>query len=75
MELEITARQQIIEEVINDGEDLVARQHKAKKQIRRKIEDLQQKWDKLNEYAEARRIRLEEASQSHQVSCMISVIY
>ena len=71
LELEIGARQQTIEGVMQTGEELARAGHRSNNIILAQIDELQEKWSRLNEFAEARRYRLEEASQSHQVTYLI----
>ncbi|XP_022090941.1 spectrin beta chain, non-erythrocytic 5-like isoform X2 [Acanthaster planci] len=66
LELEIVGRQQIIEGVMQTGEELARAGHPSSNVILAQIDELQEKWARLNEFAEARKYRLEQAAQSHQ---------
>ncbi|XP_070576983.1 spectrin beta chain, non-erythrocytic 5-like isoform X4 [Ptychodera flava] len=66
LEAEMVARERICDTVCATGEELIKAKHYAKKDIQLRIDSLKEKWEKLKEYAEKRRFRLEDAVQAHQ---------
>ncbi|XP_074649217.1 spectrin beta chain-like isoform X2 [Tubulanus polymorphus] len=66
LEAELDARWPVCEKVCNNGADLVRSKHPNSKDIRKRIEDLQEKWDTLREMCDSRRTRLNDAVEAHQ---------
>ena len=55
------------EKVCAVGQDLVNKGHKAKSEIGSRIRNLMDLWKTLQELAKARRTKLEDAVEAHQV--------
>ncbi|XP_071961269.1 spectrin beta chain, non-erythrocytic 1-like [Antedon mediterranea] len=66
LESEITARQAIIEGVIATGEELINSGHTKSSKVKRRIDELREKWNKLNEFCESRKVRLQESAAAHR---------
>ncbi len=61
------ARNSQFDEVCQVGESLIQNNHYAKRDIKIRINSLKEKWHKLRDLADKRRIQLEDAYESHQV--------
>ena len=63
----MSARHPAFEELCQCGEELIANKHKDSGELRRRINTLKDRWQKLRDLAKQRKTRLEDASESHQV--------
>ena len=63
----MTARWPRCQKVCSSGEELVANRHYARKDIKLRCDSLYDKWKKLRDLAAARKTRLDDAYESHQV--------
>ena len=61
------ARRPLSQGVCQSGEELLAAKHYASRDIRQRIKNLKDKWQKLDDLAATRRTKLEDAAESHQV--------
>ncbi|XP_033104188.1 spectrin beta chain-like [Anneissia japonica] len=66
LESEITARQTIIEGVILTGTELITSGHPKSAKVKSRIQELQEKWNLLNQLSEARKVRLQESAEAHR---------
>ena len=69
------ARFRHCEEVCKVGEELINNNHYAKRDIKTRINSMREKWQRLLELSKQRRIRLEDAYESHQVTPETSMVY
>ena len=67
LELEMQARQPGYRQLCGVGEHLINNNHYAKRDIKKRLSSLADKWQKLQDLAKQRRTRLEDAAESHQV--------
>lgn len=61
------ARYHRCEQFCNIGQQLVNNGHFASKDIKNRIKNIQERWQKLRELAAKRKTRLDDAAESHQV--------
>ena len=61
------ARRPLCQQVCQSGEELCAGKHYASRDIKQRIKNLNDKWKKLDDLANTRRTKLEDAAESHQV--------
>ncbi len=71
LEQEIKAREPRCEELYTVGDKLIATKHYASKDIKLRMNSLQDKWQRLKDLVAQRRSRLEDAAESHQVTVLI----
>lgn len=55
------------EQVCQVGEELINNNHYAKRDIKARINSMREKWQRLLDLSTKRRVRLEDAYESHQV--------
>merc|ERR550532_1374334 len=65
-EQEMDARRPLCQQVCQSGEELCAGKHYASRDIKQRIKNLNDKWKKLDDLANTRRTKLEDAAESHQ---------
>ena len=58
----------LCEKVCGKGQDLVNQGHNARGDIGNRIRSLMEKWKQLQDLAKARRTKLEDSIEAHQVS-------
>ena len=75
LEQEMKARFHHCEEVCKVGEELINNNHYAKRDIKTRINSMREKWQRLLELSKQRRVRLEDAYESHQVTQQTSLVY
>ena len=62
----MAARQPQFDVICRNGEDLIANKHQDSRELRKRIQNLSDRWQKLRDLAKQRKTRLEDASESHQ---------
>lgn len=67
VEAEMAGRFPVCEKVCGKGQDLVNQGHTARGEIGNRIRSLMDKWKQLQDLAKARRTKLEDAVEAHQV--------
>ena len=68
LEQEMKARFSHCEAVCSSGEQLIQNNHYARRDIQARINSLRDKWQKLLDLSSKRRVRLDDAYESHQVT-------
>ena len=63
----MAGRYPVCEQVCGVGQDLVNKGHSARAEIGTRIKTLMAKWKQLQDLAAARRTKLEDAVEAHQV--------
>eukprot|EP00057_Strongylocentrotus_purpuratus_P010375 XP_011664849.1 PREDICTED: spectrin alpha chain, non-erythrocytic 1 [Strongylocentrotus purpuratus] len=66
LEAEVTARQRTVQGVLDTGQELIDTGHPSKRKIKTRMESVREKMDRLREYVEGRKLRLQMAVESHQ---------
>ncbi|XP_030854700.1 spectrin beta chain, non-erythrocytic 5 [Strongylocentrotus purpuratus] len=66
LEAEVTARQRTVQGVLDTGQELIDTGHPSKRKIKTRMESVGEKMDKLREYVEGRKLRLQMAVESHE---------
>ena len=61
------ARQPRCEQLYEVGEELIVGKHHASDEIRSRVKNLRDKWQRLLDLVARRRSRLDDAHESHQV--------
>ena len=69
----MAAREPQFAEICHNGDQLIANKHKDSRDLKKRIQNLKDRWQKLRDLAKQRKTRLEDASESHQVLLMSRV--
>jgi hypothetical protein len=68
------ARSTYCDKIFKSGEELVANRHPSSRDIQQRIKSLRDMWQRLNDLSEQRKLRLNDALESHQVIYIYRII-
>ena len=63
----MTGRSKWCDKLLDTGKELISGGHEAKKDINARMKSLSAKWDRLRKLAAARRTKIEDGIEAHQV--------